>query len=551
MAATPTRRRRFRAVRRLFIGAIAVAGFVGVAAFVFVYREFMETLPPIEAAVDYQPPVTTQIFADDGTRDRRVLLEKRYLVPIDRIPTHVRAGVHRRRGRRASTGTAASTPIGILRAFVNNIVAGGKVQGGSTITQQVVKSLLLTPKKSYERKLKEMILVAAPRAASCRKDEILYLYLNHIYLGSGAYGVAAAAREYFGKDVADLDLAEAALLAGLPQAPSRYSPVKHWPRGQGAPALRARPHGRGRLHRPRDARRRAAASRSRWPAARAASRPRPTSSSTCAALLEERYGRTALYELGLRVHTTVDLRHAGGGRGRRCASGIDALTDAARRLPRRASATWRTRSARHYLRMQDAGVQGHGRAGAGVQLRGRWSPPCAASSARVQVGPFAGDRAAVSRPATASGKTADAAAQRPGPRARRRRRATAPLRFEYDPSPLIEGALIAIDPHTGDVKAMVGGYDFERSQFNRVTQASGSPARRSSRWSTPPRSTATSRPASVIVDEPISFNDNGRVWAPQNYEKKFFGPTTLREALAYSRNVVTVQARRAHRASTT
>jgi penicillin-binding protein 1A len=108
---------------------------------------------------------------------------------------------------------------------------GSVVQGGSTITQQVVKSLLLSPEKSYERKLKE-ILLSLRLERQLTKDEILYLYLNLIYLGNGAYGVGAAAQEYFGKDVADLDLAEAALLAGLPQAPSRYSPVKHWDRAK-------------------------------------------------------------------------------------------------------------------------------------------------------------------------------------------------------------------------------------------------------------------------------------------------------------------------------
>jgi penicillin-binding protein 1A len=112
----------------------------------------------------------------------------------------------------------------IARAFVNNLVAGGVVQGGSTITQQVVKALLLTPERSYERKIKEIVL-SFRLERQLTKDEILYLYLNQIYLGTGAYGVAAAAQEYFGKTVDELTLAEAALLAGLPQAPSRYSPV--------------------------------------------------------------------------------------------------------------------------------------------------------------------------------------------------------------------------------------------------------------------------------------------------------------------------------------
>src|SRR5262249_29759767 len=162
-------------------------------------------LPSIDAAVQYQPPVTTQILADDGTVIGEFYSQKRYLVPLERIPQHVRQAFiaaeddsfYRHSGIDAT---------GILRAMLNNLVAGGKVQGGSTITQQVVKSVLLTPQKSYERKLKEMIL-SLRLERELPKDQILSLYLNHIYLGSGAYGVAAAAREYFGKEVTDLNLA--------------------------------------------------------------------------------------------------------------------------------------------------------------------------------------------------------------------------------------------------------------------------------------------------------------------------------------------------------
>ena len=113
-----------------------------------------------------------------------------------------------------------------MRAFLNNVFAGEVVQGGSTITQQVVKSLLLSPERSYERKLKE-VLLSLRLERQFTKDEILYIYLNQIYLGSGAYGVAAAAQVYFDKDVQELTLPEAALLAGLPQAPSRTSPIHH------------------------------------------------------------------------------------------------------------------------------------------------------------------------------------------------------------------------------------------------------------------------------------------------------------------------------------
>mgnify|MGYP003694684011 CR=1 FL=1 len=172
-----------------------------------------------------------RVYAADGTLLGEFYTEKRYLVPIAKIP----AGRPRRRSSPprtpASTGTAASTSSASHGRRSANFTAGSVVQGGSTITQQVVKALLLTPRRATSGRLKE-ILLSLRLERQLTKDEILYLYLNLIYLGNGAYGVGAAAQEYFGKDVADLDLAEASLLAGLPRAPSRYSPVKHWDRAK-------------------------------------------------------------------------------------------------------------------------------------------------------------------------------------------------------------------------------------------------------------------------------------------------------------------------------
>jgi penicillin-binding protein 1A len=323
----------------------------------------------------------------------------------------------------------------------------------------VVKSLLLTPKKSYERKLKEMIL-AVRLERQLSKDEILYLYLNHIYLGSGAYGVAAAAHEYFGKRVEDLTLAEAALLAGLPQAPSRYSPFKHWPR--------AKARQRYVLDRMVDVRfitRAEAAAAARAPIALASRKgsfiAAPYYVEHVRRLLEERYGEAALYALGLRVHTPVNLAMQ--------AAAEAALRDGMKELAAR----------QHY----DVGVRHPSPAEAGTD-----------------------------------GKS-----------------------FVRDLEPPVQGALVALDPTTGDVKAMVGGYDFESSQFNRAVQGARQPG---SAFKPLIYAAALDRnftPASIIVDAPISFQDHNAVWMPHNYEEKYYGPTTLREALTFSRNVVTVK----------
>ena len=517
-------------LRRLFVGTVVVAIILAGAAALFLYREISSDLPPIDAAVQYQPPVTTQILADDGSVIGEFYSQKRYVVPLERIPVHVRQAFiaaeddsfYRHKGIDAT---------GIVRALVNNVIAGGKVQGGSTITQQVVKSVLLTPQKSYERKLKEIIL-SIRLEGELPKDQILSLYLNHIYLGSGAYGVAAAAREYFGKEIEDVDIAEAAMLAGLPQAPSRYSPYTHWPEAK----ARQR-YVLGRMYEVdfinRETRDAALNEPISLASRKGSFQAAPYFVEYVRHTLEERYGRTVLYETGLQVHTTVDPRLQALAE-KSLREGIDALSE---RLGgfRSGFRNMEHEEREAYLRLQVQAFKGMDAPDPAFSYEALVTA-VRGDSARVQLGPFTGD---LTWPAALKGK-------RPTLQLNDLIRVRVvdddgPLRFEYDSSPTIEGALVALDPHTGFVKAMVGGYDFERSHFNRVIQAKRQPG---SSFKPLVYAAAFDRnftPGSVIVDEPISFNDNGRVWAPQNYEKKFFGPTSLREALTHSRNVVTVK----------
>src|SRR5581483_4954539 len=215
-------RRRVGVLRRIFVwSTVAALLACGIAGFV-VYREITADLPPVDQLLRYQPPVASRVFADDGTLIGEFYVERRYLTPLADIPPPVRlaflaaedANFYRHHG---------VNPASIVRALMANLSHHGVVQGGSTITQQVVKSLLLTPERSYERKLKALVL-ALRLETKLTKDDILYLYLNQIYFGAGSYGVAAAARTFFEVDVGDLTIAQAALLAGLPQAPSRYDP---------------------------------------------------------------------------------------------------------------------------------------------------------------------------------------------------------------------------------------------------------------------------------------------------------------------------------------
>lgn len=428
----------FRLLVRI-VGILTILS-IGGGAWVF-YRDLTMELPSVERLAHYVTPAATRIYADDGTLIGELYLEKRYPLPLSRIPLVVQQAFLAAEDADFYTHWGVD-PFAVVRAFVSNWTAGHTVQGASTITQQVVKYLLLTREKNYRRKVQEIIL-AFRLERHLSKADILTLYLNQIYLGSGAYGVEAAAREYFGKRAEELSLAEAAMLAGLPPAPSRYSPLKNWEQ--------AKVRQRYVLERMIDERFASyAQGMEAWQEQVTLAPPPPVAYFSLAPyyvehirrFLEKRYGGTATYQLGLQVYTTVNLQ-----------------------LQRTAEQALRN----------------------GI----------------------------------------DALCQRE--------------HCAQDETPRPEGALIAIDLASGQVKAMVGGYDFRSNQFNRVTQAKRQPG---SAFKPLVYAAALDKgytPASVVVDAPISFRDNGRWWTPENYEKRHYGPTRLREALTFSRNVVTVK----------
>lgn len=529
----PRRRvRRTRVLRRAFL-ALAMLALLAVGATVSVgyilFTELDGQLPTVQGVVDYSPPIATQILARDGTIIGEFFNEKRYLVPFDRIPVHVRQAFIAAEDQSFYEHRGVD-PMGITRAFVNNLAAGGrKVQGGSTITQQVVKSLLLSPQKSYERKIKEIILSFRVEQ-QLTKDEILALYLNHIYLGSSAHGIVAAAREYFGKDPADLTLPEAAMLAGLPQAPSLYSPFRHWPR--------AKARQRYVLKRMYDsgfitaAERDAALARPLALATRPGSfRAAPYFVEHIRRTIEEKYGPN-VYDLGLRVHTTVDLRLQEVAETvlRR---GLNELSqrhrgfrDSYRRMDAQERAVYRKHQERilrkHHFehdRVYEAIVSRVGDGGVEVNVGGqRGSVALSGEDApKLAVDDFILVRLADDDDESE------------------------PRRFRFDPAPPVEGALIAVEPRTGYVRAMTGGYDFDRSHFNRATQAKRQPGSSFKPLVFAAALDARFTPASIIVDAPISYNDNGRQWVPQNFDRKYKGPTSLRDALTHSRNIVSVK----------
>ena len=218
-------RRTFRFVFRVLVfTTLAIVG-IAVAASFAVWRELTQDLPDAAELLDYRPPTATRVYAADGTLIGEFYVERRYLMPIEQVPLGVRRAFLAAEDADFYTHRGID-PQGIARAVYMNLREGEIVQGASTITQQVVKQLLLSPERSFERKAKEMIL-ALEIEAKLTKDQIFYLYLNHIYFGSRTYGLSAASHGLFGVPPSELTLPQAALLAGLPQAPSRYDPRRH------------------------------------------------------------------------------------------------------------------------------------------------------------------------------------------------------------------------------------------------------------------------------------------------------------------------------------
>jgi penicillin-binding protein 1A len=286
------------AIVMIFVTVVVVFG-------ILAYFYFTHDLPSIETLKNYRPATVTKFFSEDGEVIAEFFIEKREVVSINRIPDHlIRAFVAGEDARFFQH--KGLDYMAILRALLRNIFSGEIIQGGSTITQQVVKSLLLSPEKSFARKIREAIL-AFKIEKYLSKEEILFLYLNQIYLGHGAYGVASAAENYFGKTIEELNLAESALLAGLPQAPTKYSPFNH--------PEQARKRQNYILHRMVEEE-----FISNGDLGEALQKPlkikarqnsfmekAPYFVEYVRRYIEEKYGKEALYENGLQVYTTIDL----------------------------------------------------------------------------------------------------------------------------------------------------------------------------------------------------------------------------------------------------
>jgi penicillin-binding protein 1A len=522
----------------LFIGILAVAGAGG-----FVYYSYIKDLPDFTAIKEYRPPVVTRIYTRDGRLMGEFYAERRIEVPYSRLPRHLILAFVAAEDARFFDHPGVDI-FGIVRAFLRNVEAGEIVQGGSTITQQVVKRILLTSEKSFARKIKEAVL--AYRIDNyLTKEEILTLYLNHIFLGRGSYGVEAAAQEFFSKHVEDLSLAEAAILAGIPKAPSRYSPYSNPQKAKERQAYVLR-----RMAEVGFVTREEAAAALRLPI-----KLKPMRSDwikECGyfteyvrGLLEDRFGKEQVMSLGLRVYTTADAGlHRAAQKAIR--DGMDTLVKRngyrgpLKHLSPKERPLFQERQVKYFKKYPPRQgilvtalvVQGD-KKGQGVQVR-------FGEHAGVVVPPPA-DPETQERPRVrlTSFGPGDVIQVRLTKQDRRTKRWTAIL----EPAPMVQGALLSMEIGTGKVRTMMGGKDFADSTFNRTTQAHRQPG---SAFKPIIYAAAVERgygPNSILQDEPLSLpgGRHGQMWTPQNYDHSFYGPIPLSTALARSRNIPAVR----------
>ncbi|OQY19585.1 MAG: penicillin-binding protein [Desulfobacteraceae bacterium 4572_35.1] len=543
----------FKVVRWLLL-LVLIAVVFGASALTGAYLYVASSLPKFDTLEDYQPPAITRVYSEDEQVIAEFYKERRIVVPVNRIPQKLIEAFVAAEDANFFHHQGIDL-VSIIRAALKNIKAGGIVQGGSTITQQVAKSLLLTPERKFSRKFKEAIL-AWRMEQRFSKREILYLYLNQIYLGHGAYGVQAASENYFDKNVEDLNLAECSILAGLPQAPSRYSPYRHYQRAKDRQLyVLKRMVANGYID---DEQAKQAY------ATELIIHPRVDNSAAgtgyfCEQVrryLEHEYGEEFLQTGGLQVYTTMNLamQQAAQAAVRKNLHNHDkrqGFRGPLRQLSEsEAIAEIQMREdeiAKKPLQLGqvvEAIVTGSSVAGISVQI-GPYSSTLTKKST-AWAGPF------MVAPADFDYElyeTDDSVKILPiGSVVLVKIIELDPLHplVELFQFPLTQGALLSMDPQTGFVKAMVGGYDFLSSQFNRVLQSRRLPGSAIKPLVYAAAIDKGYTAATVILDTPLIYKettDSGekREWKPHNYGNKFVGPTSLRTALTHSYNIITIK----------
>ena len=549
----------WRLIKILFSFGLAVS-FAVAAAVGYIIYETSKTLPSHDSLAKYEPPVMTRIHAADGSLLAEYAKERRLFVPIDAVPERLVQAVLSAEDKNFYRHFGVD-PEALARAVVVNVRAringsGRRLIGASTITQQVAKNFLLTNERTLKRKLREA-LIAIRMESSFSKDQILELYLNEIFLGQGSYGVAAASLNYFGKSLTELDLAQSAYLAALPKGPSNYHPVRHRERAiERRNWVLSRMYDNGYITQ---------AEMQEAQGKEIEVTLRPFGAKLFAAeyfteearqAVERIYGKEVLRTGGLSVRTTIDPKLqifarqalAGGlikfdrNHGwRGPVAQIELTADWPAELaklrqlgdvyPWQLAVVLEVDEQQARIGLRPARVK----RGQPIEAKQGVIPLRYMQWARQHKG--VNDNGVVRGPkieavtdvlkpgdvvyATAAGSGGD---------------------YHLVQIPEIEGGMVAMDPHTGRVLALTGGFSYSRSQFDRVTQAKRQPGSSIKPFVYAAALDNGYTPSSVVLDAPIEIKlRNGETWKPSNYSKKFYGPSTLRRGIEFSRNVMTVR----------
>src|SRR5947207_5479567 len=514
----------------VFVFLLCLAVAVGATAGVlFVYNS---DLPQVNSLENYHPSLITEVYSDDGQVIGSFALERRFVVTWDQIPQVVKDAIISVEDQNFYSHWGIDF-LGVARASVKNLMAGRVVEGGSTLTQQLSKNLFLTPERSFRSKIQEaMLSIQIERYYT--KQQILTMYCNQHFMGHGQYGFAAAAEFYFGKDIKDLNIEEAALLAALPRSPINYSPILHPER-----AVTRRNYAIDRMVAEKKITV-AQGEEAKSHPIKLVEKQRPDELAPyfveeLRRYLEKKYGTSAVHEGGLNVYSTLNVE-------------MQKAANAATR------AGMRDYDKRHGWRGADRNLVNEGVEDLESVELSDWKLPIRTNDivpgivldfnaknggAVVKIGGYQAQLTPQDIAWTKAKSASDILKR--GDVALFMTRSMNPahrqVEVTLEQKPKIQTAMVAIQPQTGEVKAMVGGYDFDESKFNRATQAL-----RQTGSSFKPFVYAAAvdnglRPDDTIVDAPVSFG----AYSPGNYDGKFKGTIPIRQAFAESRNIPAVK----------
>src|SRR5579872_4901764 len=522
-----------------FVFLILVLFAVGIGALgglVFVYSS---DLPKVRELEDYRPDVMTEIYADDGTAIGSFALEHRVIVSYYQIPPHLRNAVIAIEDRHFESHVGVDI-IGIMRAALKDVMEWRKTQGASTLTQQLSKMLFLTPDKSFRRKIQE-VLLAIQIERYFTKSQIFTMYANQVDLGHGNFGFEAAAQFFFGKHLGDLTLPEAATLAGIPKSPTAFSPLTHPEASlRRRNLVLAKMYETGMIN---SAQLHAATAAplglniQRWSYTVA-----PYFVEEVRQFLERKYGPEAVREKGLRVYTTLNIKTQ--------EQAEESLRKGLRNDDKRRG--WRGPE-KNILKTPLLTSDGRP-----VSLEtyadGDWKEPIApgdllhglvmdvkADYVEVRFGSLKTRITPADFAWTKKTLTTDVFAPGDVDLFLINEAKGSIVKTTLDQEPDVQGALLVIDNPTGEIKAMVGGYDWTDSKYNRAVQAARQVGSSFKVYVYSQAVTDGLSPFDTVVDAPVGYHTSSGWWAPHNYDDKFEGTITVLHALAESRNVPAVR----------